>query len=159
MGSHSPKRHICDNLNQISAVESTSFKLGLFLHHLERDEAARRPAFIGTLNSVKCVNDSLTNCRRRGEKPTRERGSALFHVIILGKDASRRSGWGRPRQSFLFPLWLCFQSLFIRGMWAEHCVFAGLCAPPSAATLRLFAAHWAALIGLLQGGASCWGSG
>lgn len=29
--SHSPKRHICDNLNQNLVVQSTSFKLGLFL--------------------------------------------------------------------------------------------------------------------------------
>lgn len=78
-----------------------------------------------------------------------ERGSALFHIIIWGKEQPCALDEGG--HSFLFPLRLCFQSLFIREMWAERCVFARLCAPRRCHT-RLFAAHWAALIGLLRGG-------
>lgn len=74
--SHSPKSHICDNLNQNVAMQSMHFKLGLFSCHGSAILKKKNPLKL-ILDSFLWLGKQLSD-RRGKEKKSKEKDQVCF---------------------------------------------------------------------------------
>lgn len=156
-GSHSPQSHICDNLNQILAAQSTSFKLGLFSHPHPADAEVNFQLLtdLKFRLSSEGQSDKLLSGNARGGGGKKKEICSISH-LIFGKMPLRVFSAGcKPNLGDHLPEFVP-RVYLSGGMSAEHNVppsplIYSLALFPSTAAVCCSLARWAALMELLRG--------
>lgn len=156
-GSHSPQSHICDNLNQILAAQSTSFKLGLFSHPHPADAEVNFQLLtdLKFRLSSEGQSDKLLSGNARGGGGKKKEICSISH-LIFGKMPLRVFSAGcKPNLGDHLPEFVP-RVYLSGGMSAERHVppsplIYSRALFPSTAAVCCSLARWAALMELLRG--------